>query len=67
MSLLLTLFVSIAFANTPVAIGSKAFTEGYLMGELAAQTLELEGFKVEKKIRFRRNGYSLSGITKRRD
>jgi osmoprotectant transport system permease protein len=33
-----------------VVVGSKAFTEGYVMGEIAAQVLESAGVKVERKL-----------------
>ena len=32
-----------------ITVGSKNFNEGYLLGEIVAQTLELEGFAVERK------------------
>jgi osmoprotectant transport system substrate-binding protein len=33
-----------------IAVGSKNFTEQYILGELYAQTLEANGFNVEKKL-----------------
>ncbi|MDE0284061.1 MAG: ABC transporter permease subunit [Gammaproteobacteria bacterium] len=32
-----------------ITVGSKNFNEGYLLGEIVAQVLELEGFAVERK------------------
>ena len=32
-----------------ITVGSKNFNEGYLLGEIVAQMLELEGFAVERK------------------
>ena len=37
----------ISQASEATKIGSKAFTEGYLLGELAAQELQSEGFAVQ--------------------
>ncbi|MCX4025356.1 ABC transporter permease subunit [Endozoicomonas sp. SM1973] len=37
-------------ANTTITVGSKAFNEGYLLGELVAQKLEIDGFNVERKL-----------------
>ncbi|MDE1464361.1 glycine betaine ABC transporter substrate-binding protein [Spartinivicinus poritis] len=41
---------SVNNANTTITVGSKAFNEGYLLGELVAQKLETDGFKVERKL-----------------
>lgn len=40
----------IAFAQTrPIVIGSKTFTEGYLLAEMMAQVLEERGFEVRRR------------------
>ncbi|WP_222937551.1 glycine betaine ABC transporter substrate-binding protein [Spartinivicinus ruber] len=36
--------------NTTITVGSKAFNEGYLLGELVAQKLESDGYNVERKL-----------------
>ncbi len=36
-------------AQERIVVGSKNFNEGYLLGEIVAQLLELEGFAVERK------------------
>ena len=36
-------------AQERITVGSKNFNEGYLLGEIIAQVLELEGFAVERK------------------
>ena len=43
--------ISAIFAQTqrPIVIGSKAFTEGYILAELMAQKLEQKGFVVERR------------------
>lgn len=50
MILAVLFLLSTAIASEPIAVGSKAFTEGYLMGELVSQALELRGYKVERKL-----------------
>ena len=37
-------------SDAPVRIGSKAFTESYILAEIAAQLLESAGFKVERRL-----------------
>jgi osmoprotectant transport system permease protein len=39
-------------AETPIVVGSKNFTEGYLLAEIIAQTLEESGFEVERRFGF---------------
>lgn len=36
----------------PIAVGSKSFTESYLLAEIMAQLLEAEGFQVERRFGF---------------
>lgn len=58
-SVLLTLFFTTAFASepepvsglspAPIKVASKNFNESYILGELAAQILESEGFVVERR------------------
>ena len=36
--------------DDPIRIGSKTFTESYILGEIAAQLLESEGFAVERQL-----------------
>lgn len=48
-TLLLLLLASVSFAKESVSIGSKPFTEGYLLGELAAQALQAEGAEVQRR------------------
>lgn len=42
--------VSAAYAQQPVRVGSKNFTEQFVLGELYAQALEASGIKTEKKL-----------------
>lgn len=42
----------------PIRIGSKIFTEGYLLGEIVAQKLESKGFPVERAL-----GLGATGVT----
>ena len=50
-TLLLALFAaSTVFAQQPVRVGSKNFTEQFILAELYAQALEAAGIKVERKI-----------------
>ena len=42
---------SAALAQQPVRVGSKNFTEQFVLGELYAQALEANGIKTEKKQR----------------
>ena len=49
-SLALALFAGNAAAQQPLRIGSKNFTEQFVLAELYAQALEASGFKVERKI-----------------
>ncbi len=39
-------------AEAPIVVGSKNFTEGYLLAEILAQTLEGSGFEVERRFGF---------------
>lgn len=41
---------SVALAQQPVRVGSKNFTEQFILGELYAQALEANGIKTEKKL-----------------
>lgn len=44
---------TLAIADSrPIVIGSKTFTESYLLGEIMAQTLESAGFEVERRFGF---------------
>ena len=45
-----TIAFSAAHAQQPVRIGSKNFTEQFILGELYAQALEASGIKTEKKL-----------------
>ncbi|MCZ6641371.1 MAG: ABC transporter permease, partial [Gammaproteobacteria bacterium] len=38
-----------SWASEPITVASKNFNESYILGELAAQLLELEGFTVERR------------------
>ncbi len=38
--------------ETPIVVGSKNFTEGYVLAEILAQTLESEGLTVEREFGF---------------
>src|SRR5215467_1091169 len=40
----------VALAQQPVRVGSKNFTEQFILGEMYAQALEAAGIKVEKKL-----------------
>ena len=44
------LISSLALAQQPVRVGSKNFTEQFILGELYAQALEANGIKTEKKL-----------------
>ena len=44
------LLLSTAHAQQPVRIGSKNFTEQFILGELYAQALDATGIKTEKKL-----------------
>jgi osmoprotectant transport system substrate-binding protein len=44
------LLCSAAYAQQPVRVGSKNFTEQFILGELYAQALEASGIKTEKKL-----------------
>ena len=39
-------------SDRPIVVGSKAFTESYLLGEIMAQLLEARGFQVERRFGF---------------
>ena len=39
-----------ASRERPIAVGGKAFNEGYILGEIVAQALEAEGFPVERRL-----------------
>ena len=45
-----TMLISMAYAQQPVRVGSKNFTEQFVLGELYAQALEANGVKTEKKL-----------------
>jgi osmoprotectant transport system substrate-binding protein len=47
---LIAMLVSSAYAQQPVRVGSKNFTEQFILGELYAQALEASGIKTEKKL-----------------
>lgn len=50
LSILLLLWCAYAFCDTkPLVVASKDFNESYILGEMVAQTLESEGFLVERK------------------
>ena len=42
----------IAHGGEPIVVGSKNFTEGYLLAEIMSQVLEAEGFPVERRFGF---------------
>jgi osmoprotectant transport system substrate-binding protein len=44
------MLISTAYAQQPVRVGSKNFTEQFILGELYAQALEANGVKTEKKL-----------------
>lgn len=46
----LTLIALSAVAENPIVVGSKNFTEGYLLAEVIARTLEAQGFVVERRL-----------------
>lgn len=46
------------FAQEPARIGSKIFTEAYILSEILAQKLESSGFPVERKA-----GLGATGVT----
>ena len=54
MTLVLASFAAVLFASAeaqqPVRVGSKNFTEQFVLGELYAQALEASGIKTEKKL-----------------
>ena len=45
-ALLFLLFASSALATDPIVVGSKKFTESYVLGEIAKTVLERTGFAV---------------------
>ena len=47
--LLLSLIASSALAADPIVVGSKKFTESYVLGEIAATVLERSGFTVQQR------------------
>ena len=47
--LLLLCLTGVTWPQERITVGSKNFNEGYLLGEIIAQTLEREGFAVERK------------------
>ena len=50
--LILSLLVQLSltsFASDPIRIGSKNFSESYVLSEIVASLLESEGFDVERK------------------
>ncbi len=51
LSLLSVFLPLVTWASSPVIVGSKAFTEGYVLGELIAQTLEsVPNLQVDRKL-----------------
>src|SRR6185437_11842094 len=50
--------------GTPVRVGSKYFVEGQLLGELAAQTLEVKGFPVERRLGLGGTGILFAALQK---
>jgi len=48
-ALLLSLVATSAFAADPIVIGSKKFTESYVLGEIAKTVLERAGFSVQER------------------
>ncbi len=42
----------LAAQQAPIGVGSKNFTEGYVLAEIMAQTLESHGFEVEREFGF---------------
>jgi osmoprotectant transport system permease protein len=48
-ALLFTLFVTTAHAADPIVVGSKKFTESYVLGEIAKIQLERSGFAVQER------------------
>jgi len=48
-ALLLSLVATSAFAVDPIVIGSKKFTESYVLGEIAKTVLERAGFSVQER------------------
>lgn len=49
LSLVFLYLFSTAASSTQITVGSKNFNEGYLLAEIIAQSLELEGFGVDRK------------------
>ena len=49
MFLVMLFATSSAWASEPIKVASKNFNESYILGELAAQLLEQEGFVVERR------------------
>ncbi|MGI8889619.1 MAG: glycine betaine ABC transporter substrate-binding protein [Chthoniobacterales bacterium] len=47
--LLLVLFATSALAADPIVVGSKKFTESYVLGEIAKTVLERAGFPVQQR------------------
>jgi len=50
MVLAAALLCSAVYAQQPIRVGSKNFTEQFILGELYAQALEASGIKTEKKL-----------------
>ena len=48
-ALLFLLFASSALATDPIVVGSKKFTESYVLGEIAKTVLERAGFAVQER------------------
>jgi osmoprotectant transport system permease protein len=49
LALLFVLACSTSLAAEPLRVGSKTFTESYVLAELASQRLEMAGYSVERK------------------
>lgn len=53
LALAAALFAAVALAQPErIAVGSKSFTESYLLAEIMAQLLEAEGYEVERRFGF---------------
>ena len=60
-------FASPRALTNRIVVGSKTFTESYVLAEMLSQLLEAAGFDVERQIRFRRHADLLRGSGQRRD
>ena len=56
-----------AFADNAIVVGSKAFTEGFVLGEIAAQSIESAStVRVERKLGMGNTGIRIRGAAQRR-